>query len=80
MIQDKNNRLRLRLYEIIFKSDTPAGKLFDTALLAVILLSVLVVMLESVGAINLQYGPAFRVAEWVFTGLFTLELFPWSSC
>ena len=74
MTQDKNNRLRLRLYEIIFKSDTPAGKLFDTALLAVILLSVLVVMLESVGAINLQYGTAFRVAEWVFTGLFTLEL------
>jgi voltage-gated potassium channel len=75
MIQDKNNRLRFRLYEIIFKSNTPAGKLFDIVLLAVILLSVLVVMLESIGALQARFGAAFRIAEWVFTGLFTLELF-----
>jgi voltage-gated potassium channel len=70
----KNNRLQLRLYEIIFKSDTPAGRRFDIALLAVILSSVLVVILESVSALHLRYGLAFRVAEWIFTGLFTLEL------
>jgi voltage-gated potassium channel len=72
MTQVKNIR-RQRLYEIIFKSDTPAGKGFDIALLVLILSSVLVVMLESVGTLQHQFGPAFRIAEWIFTGLFTLE-------
>lgn len=67
-------RLRHQLYVIIFKSDTPAGKLFDVALLVVILSSVLVVMLESVSALDARYGEIFRILEWVFTGLFTLEL------
>ena len=39
---------RERWYEIIFEADTPAGKLFDVLLLIAILLSVLVVMCESV--------------------------------
>jgi voltage-gated potassium channel len=57
-------RWRPKLYEIIFKSDTPAGKRFDIALLVVILSSVLVVvMLESVSALQQRYGPAFRMAE-----------------
>ena len=65
--------LRLRLYEIIFESDTPAGKAFDVALMGVILASVAVVMAESVRPIDLRYGDALRNAEWVFTGLFTIE-------
>jgi voltage-gated potassium channel len=75
MTQVKNSSWRQKLYEIIFRADTPAGKRFDIALLVLILSSVLVVMLESVGSLNDQYGPAYRVAEWAFTGLFTLELF-----
>jgi voltage-gated potassium channel len=45
---------RLRLYEIIFEADTIPGKLFDIAVLICILLSVLVVMLESVQTIGKQ--------------------------
>ena len=43
---------RERWYEIIFEADTPAGKLFDVLLLIAILLSVAVVMFESVSSIR----------------------------
>jgi len=59
--------------EIIFGHHTVRGRLFDLILLILILLSVLTVLLESVTSIRENYGTALRVAEWVFTGLFTLE-------
>ena len=40
--------IREQLYKIIFETDTKAGKQFDVFLLWIILLSVLVVMIESV--------------------------------
>ena len=58
---------------MIFEADTPAGKAFDVALLVGILLSVTAVLLESVSSIRAEYGAWLRVAEWVFTALFTLE-------
>lgn len=64
---------RLKLHEIIFEADTPAGKAFDIALLISILLSVLAVMLESVPSIQAQYGDVLRSVEWLFTILFTVE-------
>ncbi|MFW5760643.1 MAG: ion transporter [Cyclobacteriaceae bacterium] len=62
-----------KLHEIIFEADTPAGKAFDVALLLSIALSVLVVMLESVKSIDVQYGAILKTMEWVFTILFTIE-------
>jgi voltage-gated potassium channel len=64
---------RHRLHEIIFESDTRAGRAFDVALLVAVLLSVLAVMLESVASIRVRFGAELRVLEWVFTLLFTLE-------
>ena len=64
---------RRRLHEIVFEADTPAGRGFDLSLLACILASVLVVVLESVPSLRRAYGPQLRMAEWVFTGLFTVE-------
>ena len=64
---------RLRLHEIIFEADTPAGKAFDVALLVAIVLSVLSVMLESVDAIDARYHGLLEGAEWLFTILFTIE-------
>lgn len=61
------------LFEIIFEADTPAGKCFDVILIVNILLSVLVVMLDSIEAVNAQYGPILSALEWFFTILFTLE-------
>jgi voltage-gated potassium channel len=64
---------RERWYEIIFEADTPAGKLFDVLLLIAILLSVLVVICESVESIREDYPWLLVRAEWFFTLLFTLE-------
>ncbi len=65
--------LRARLHLIIFGVHTRAAKGFDVALLAVILLSIVTVLLESVPAINAAHGTALRIAEWAFTVLFTVE-------
>ncbi|HUT92421.1 MAG TPA: ion transporter [Thermoguttaceae bacterium] len=64
---------RSRMHEVIFEADTPAGKAFDVVLLVVILVSVIVVMLDSVVEIHGQYGVPLAVAEWTITILFTLE-------
>ena len=61
------------LHEVIFEADTPAGWIFDIALLIAILLSVLAVMLESIGAVSARYGAELRLIEWLFTALFTVE-------
>lgn len=67
------NPLQRRLYLIIFKADSFWGRLFDLALLVSIILSVLVIMLESVKSIYEEHGQILRVFEWIFTILFTLE-------
>ncbi|HYW56608.1 MAG TPA: ion transporter [Polaromonas sp.] len=64
---------RLRIYTIIFEADTRAGRLFDQALIVIILLSIAVVMVDSVQAVNLRYGQALNSLEWLFTLLFTAE-------
>jgi len=64
---------RARLHEIIFEADTRAGRAFDVVLIGLILLSVLAVMLESVGGVRARYGPQLYAAEWAFTILFTVE-------
>jgi len=64
---------RRRLHEVIFEADTAAGKLFDVLLIVSILLSVVVVMLDSVENLAQRYGTALWIAEWTFTVLFTAE-------
>ena len=64
---------REELRVIIFEADTPAGKVFDVALLIAIVASVAAVMLESVASIRADYGELLRGAEWIFTLLFTVE-------
>lgn len=65
--------LKQTLWEVIFEAETPLGKKFDVALLWLIIVSVVVVMLESVDSIKAQYGGLFFVMEWIFTILFTIE-------
>lgn len=64
---------RVRLHEIIFEADTPAGKWFDILLIASILASVVAVMLDSVAPIREEYGALLLAIEWFFTILFTIE-------
>lgn len=65
--------LRDRLYILIFEAETPHGKLFDIALLWLIIASVITVAIESVGSVASNYGTALRVLEWIYTGVFTIE-------
>ncbi len=67
------NSLRRKLSDIIFRTDTPLAKGFDVILLISILLSVIVVMLDSVPSIHLSSGEALLICEWIFTILFTIE-------
>jgi voltage-gated potassium channel len=69
----KNKSLRERLYEIIFESDSGFGKAFDFLLMGLIVLSIAVVVLESVHSIRVPYLKLFHTLEWIFTILFTLE-------
>lgn len=64
---------RERLYQIVFESDTAAGRAFDVALIVAILASVAVVALDSIAAIHARYRLELRLAEWTFTLLFTVE-------
>ena len=49
------------------------GKLFDVVLLILILLSIIVVMLESVQQYGIKYHQLFYVIEWIITIFFTIE-------
>jgi voltage-gated potassium channel len=64
---------REKIHEVIFEADTPLGKTFDVALLWAILASVATICLDSVAALNARFGGLFTTAEWIFTGLFTVE-------
>lgn len=66
-------RLRLKMREVIFESSTRAGRLFDLVLMLMIVASLLVVVMDSVEGFSRQHHVALAVAEWTFTGLFTLE-------
>ena len=64
---------REHLFHIVFGTDTKEGKRFDVVLLWVILLSVVVVMLESVPELHDKFESEFWVLEWILTIVFTLE-------
>ncbi len=65
--------IRERVAEVVFGTDTWAGRAFDVVLIVAILASVLVVMLETVASVREDAGPLLRGAEWFFTVLFTAE-------
>ncbi|MEZ4755654.1 MAG: ion transporter [Flavobacteriales bacterium] len=73
MSKPASGTFRQRLYRIIFLSDTPAGRRFDVVLLYAILLSVVLVLLESVAAVEAEWGSQLRALEWLITGLFLVE-------
>jgi voltage-gated potassium channel len=64
---------RARLYRIIWESDTHAGRLFDQVVVAAILVSVAIVLADSVQGWHQSWRQAFTAAEWFFTLLFTVE-------
>jgi voltage-gated potassium channel len=62
-----------KMFAIIFRSDTPAGKQFDIYLLYAIGLSVLILILNSIPSLNRYLSIPFLILEWVLTLAFTAE-------
>jgi len=73
MISPISREFRNKLHEVIFEADTKTGKVFDLILMVSIVASVVVVALDSVADLRLEYGELFIILEWVFTILFTIE-------
>ena len=71
--QKPDRTWRKVLHEVIFEADTPAGKWFDVILIICIVLSVIVVMLDSIASVRKIHGNALNLFEWFFTILFSIE-------
>lgn len=68
-----NDELKQKIYSIVFESDTPKGKMFDIVLIGSILLSVLLVILESMHIFPHSAYLVLRVLEYLLTVFFTIE-------
>lgn len=64
---------RKRVFEVIYLSNTPLGKMFDLVLLTLIVLSTVIVMLESVEIIDSKFHTFFVRIEWMISIFFTIE-------
>ena len=75
MIQKKSKiqALKQQIHIIIYGTNTVAGRIFDLILLGLILLSVLLVMLETVKGFDLKYHSQLILLEWIITIFFTIE-------
>jgi voltage-gated potassium channel len=71
--QHISSKWRRKVHEIIYEADTPAGKLFDIVLLIIIIISLILVMMESVPSLGAKYAEQFIFAEWIITIFFTIE-------
>ncbi|MBC76602.1 MAG: ion transporter [Halobacteriovoraceae bacterium] len=68
------SKTKEQIYRIIFEHDTPAGRWFDICLIILVLLSVITIMLETVEEYYAIHSKLFYILEWMFTGIFTIEL------
>ncbi|MDP5053236.1 MAG: ion transporter [Congregibacter sp.] len=73
MSQREQSALQAHLYKIIFGTDTRAGKWFDLALIITILVSVAVIVADSLADVHRDYGQLLQRLEWGFTCLFSIE-------
>lgn len=73
MKQQNKTNWKTKLHEIIYEADTKAGKWFDILLILTILISIILVMLESVESFDNKYHNFLNSAEWVITILFSIE-------
>lgn len=71
--QPGHSKWKAKLHEVIYEADTPMGKWFDLVLLVVIILSVVLVMLESVKEFDARHHAILLALEWIITIFFTIE-------
>lgn len=68
-----NENLKHQLYVIIFGTHTKAGKIFDIALIIAIFTSLIVLVLSSIPSFDAKWREEFKLIEYGFTALFTIE-------
>ncbi|MBD0785137.1 ion transporter [Vibrio sp. Y2-5] len=68
-----NENLKHQLYVIIFGTHTKAGKIFDIALIIAIFTSLIVLVLSSIPSLDAKWREEFKLIEYGFTALFTIE-------
>ncbi len=68
-----NENLKHQLYVIIFGTHTKAGKIFDIALIIAIFTSLIVLVLSSIPSFDAKWRDEFKLIEYGFTALFTIE-------
>jgi voltage-gated potassium channel len=64
---------RARLHQVVLENDTPAGRAFDLALIALVLASVAIVSLETTRGLAPGTYRMLRMAEWALTIVFSVE-------
>ena len=62
-----------RLYNIVFNSDTKAGKAFDISVMIAIILSLVVAFVETKPAVMGRFKDVLTIMEYVLTFFFTIE-------
>jgi voltage-gated potassium channel len=72
-IKSKIDTFRQNTNIIIYGTNTVYGRLFDLVLLAVIVISVILVMLETVKEFDLAYHKELIILEWIITIFFSIE-------
>ncbi|WP_281632185.1 ion transporter [Flavobacterium luteolum] len=58
---------------VLYGTNTILGRMFDLVLLGLILLSVLLIMLDTVEGVSSKYHEQLLVCEWIITIFFTIE-------
>ena len=64
---------RGKLHEIVFEAETTAGRAFDLSVISLIVLSVFVVVIESIKGVREDYAVILFRLEWFFTIIFSIE-------
>ncbi|MPW24674.1 ion transporter [Alkalibaculum sp. M08DMB] len=66
-------RIKDIIRNIIFGTETPAGKAFDIVLILIIVANSIVIIAESVDIIRFSYGTLLTILGWFFVIIFTIE-------
>jgi voltage-gated potassium channel len=64
---------RARLHEFLYHPATRWAHAFDLSVIALILASIVIVVLESVPSMQAEHGATFDRIEWIVTAAFTIE-------
>ncbi|MFH6996764.1 ion transporter [Flavobacterium sp. FlaQc-57] len=72
-LKSKYEIFREKVRIVLYGTNTILGRMFDLVLLGLILLSVLLIMMETVQGINQKYHTQLIICEWIITIFFTIE-------